>query len=90
MELLGPVVVVIEVQQHPGTEMARHVAVDTSVIGRGPKLPWGEAEIDFTPPFQRKTYNELFHQHTGVDPASDADVIRLAEELNIATANPKS
>ena len=36
--------------------------------GQGLKLPWGEKEIDFTPPFQRKTYDELFREHTGVDP----------------------
>jgi len=30
-------------------------------------LPWGEATIDFTPPFARRTYDELFAEHTGVD-----------------------
>src|SRR5208337_11618 len=32
------------------------------------KLKYGDLEIDFTPPFQRKTYHELFTAHTGVAP----------------------
>ena len=28
-------------------------------------LPWGDATIDFTPPFARKTYDELFAEHAG-------------------------
>ena len=34
------------------------------------QLPWGEKTIDFTPPFARKTYDELFAEHAGVDPAT--------------------
>jgi lysyl-tRNA synthetase class 2 len=50
------------------------------------RLPWGEQTIDFTPPFARRTYAELFRQHTGVDPA-DADAVeRLARSLGIETA----
>jgi lysyl-tRNA synthetase, class II len=30
-------------------------------------LPWGENEIDFTPPWPRKTYTELFAEHTGCE-----------------------
>src|SRR3984893_3764280 len=35
--------------------------------GQDLKLPWGEKTIDFTPPFARKTYDELFAEMTGVD-----------------------
>ena len=45
--------------------------------GQGTKLPWGDAEIDFTPPFARKTYDELFAEHTGVA-ADDAGGHRAA------------
>ncbi len=45
------------------------------------KLPWGEREIDFTPPFARKTYDELFAEHTGVAADDAAGVAKLAEQL---------
>jgi lysyl-tRNA synthetase class 2 len=55
--------------------------------GQGQVLRWGDAQIDFTPPFARKTYDELFAEHTGVD-ARDASGIRgLAERLGLETAN---
>jgi lysyl-tRNA synthetase class 2 len=49
-------------------------------------LPWGEATIDFTPPFARRTYDELFAEHTGVDPADAAAVAELAYSLGLETA----
>jgi len=54
--------------------------------GEGCVLPWGEKTIDFTPPFARHTYNELFAEHTGIDPADDAAVARLASEIGFETA----
>ena len=30
--------------------------------------PWGEATVDFTPPWPRRTYAELLAEHAGVDP----------------------
>jgi len=38
-------------------------------------LPWGDATIDFTPPWPRKTYAELFKQHAGCD-MHDAEAVR--------------
>ena len=50
------------------------------------KLPWGEKEIDFTPPFARKTYDELFAEHAGLS-VDDAEGIRkLAEQIGFDTA----
>ncbi|MEN0110216.1 MAG: lysine--tRNA ligase [Planctomycetota bacterium] len=44
-------------------------------------VPWGDSSIDFTPPFARKTYDELFEEHAGVDP-SDADAVAgLAKKI---------
>ncbi len=55
-------------------------------IGCGFVVPWGDKQIDFTPPFERKTYDELFQTHTGVDP-TDADAVKaLAEEIGFDTA----
>ncbi len=43
--------------------------------------PWGETTIDFTPPFARKTYDELFAEHTGLRPDDAAGIAKLAESL---------
>jgi lysyl-tRNA synthetase class 2 len=50
------------------------------------KLPWGEETIDFTPPFARKTYDELFEEHTGVSPRDEVAVRNLADAIGIETA----
>lgn len=47
---------------------------------------WGEKTIDFTPPFSRRTYDELFAEHTGVDPHDAPGVRRLAESIGFDTA----
>lgn len=44
-------------------------------------LPWKDSTIDFTPPFARKTYDELFAEHAGVDPQDEAAVAKLAAEI---------
>lgn len=49
-------------------------------------LPWKDGQIDFTPPFARKTYDELFAEHTGVDPSDAAGVAALAEKIGFDTA----
>jgi lysyl-tRNA synthetase class 2 len=50
------------------------------------KRPWGQTVIDFTPPFDRKTYDELFAEHAGVDPRDTAGVRALAEKIGFDTA----
>lgn len=50
------------------------------------KRSWGETVIDFTPPFDRKTYDELFQEETGVDPRDSAAVKSLAEKVGFDTA----
>ncbi|MDZ4819502.1 MAG: amino acid--tRNA ligase-related protein, partial [Planctomycetota bacterium] len=50
------------------------------------QLPWGEKTIDFSPPFARRTYDELFSEATGLA-ADDAEGIRkLANEIGFDTA----
>ncbi|MEQ8848310.1 lysine--tRNA ligase [Botrimarina sp.] len=44
-------------------------------------LPWGDSTINFTPPFTRKTYNELFEEHAGVDPTDSGAVADLAKKI---------
>ncbi|MGD0384275.1 MAG: amino acid--tRNA ligase-related protein, partial [Thermoguttaceae bacterium] len=59
------------------------------------KLPWGgeswhyterpAKEIDFTPPFARKNYDELFAEHTGVSPHDQTAVKAIAERFGMET-----
>jgi len=50
------------------------------------KRPWGETVIDFSTPFDRKTYDELFAEHTGIDPRDAAGVKKLADQIGFETA----
>jgi lysyl-tRNA synthetase, class II len=54
-------------------------------MGGGYQIPWGEATIDFTPPFARRTYHDLFAEHTGVDPSDPAAVEAYARKLGLET-----
>ncbi len=54
-------------------------------IGGGYKRPFGDKVVDFTPPFKRATYAELFEKATGVNPADDDGVMALAKNLHIQT-----
>ncbi len=53
--------------------------------GQNLKLPWGEKTIDFTPPFQRKTYDQLFTEHTGLAADDAAGIAKLAEQIGFNT-----
>jgi lysyl-tRNA synthetase class 2 len=48
-------------------------------LGDDMKLAFGEHTIDFTPPWPRKTYAELFEEHVGVPMSNEAAVRRAAE-----------
>lgn len=68
-------------------DLTERIILDAiEAIGCGYKLPWGEDEIDFTPPFARKTYDELFAEHTGVDPNDEAAVKALADQIGFDTS----
>jgi lysyl-tRNA synthetase class 2 len=47
------------------------------------KLQFGERIINYTPPFQRVSYRELFAKHVGVDMADLGGVRRIAESRGI-------
>ena len=59
-------------------------AIDAT--GQPHRLQWGERTIDFTPPFARHTYDELFARHTGVAADDTAGIKRLAETIGLETA----
>ncbi len=49
-------------------------------------LSWGDKTVDFTPPFARKTYDELFAEHTGLAPDDEQGIARLAKSLGYEPA----
>jgi lysyl-tRNA synthetase class 2 len=69
-------------------DLTEQLIIDAiDAIGGNYQRPWGQAVIDFTPPFARKTYHELFTEHTGVDPDDHAGAAEAAAKLGFETAN---
>lgn len=58
-----------------------------AATGQGDVLRWGETTIDFSRPFARRTYAELFEEHTGVPAGDEAGVRKLAEQIGFDTAS---
>jgi lysyl-tRNA synthetase class 2 len=54
--------------------------------GQSLQLQWADKTVDFTPPFERRTYDDLFQEHAGVDPTDAAAIVALAAALHIDTA----
>jgi lysyl-tRNA synthetase class 2 len=81
----NPEFTMLEVYQAYGNyetmlELTEAIVVDAiRATGQPLKLPWSEREIDFTPPFRRSTYEQLFAEHTGVA-ADDLPAVRVAAE----------
>ena len=68
-------------------DLTEAIIVDAiDATGQPRQLNYGDKQIDFTPPFQRRTYDELFREHTGIDPTDAAAVRKLADEIGFATA----
>jgi lysyl-tRNA synthetase, class II len=57
----------------------RLIVACVEALGQGMRLPYGERTIDYTPPWPRRRYGELFREHVGIDMA-DADGVRAAAE----------
>jgi lysyl-tRNA synthetase class 2 len=53
-------------------------------------LPWGDQQVDLTPPWPRRTYSDLFHEHVGIDIFDDAAVRTRAREVLHAAPKPAS
>ena len=88
----NPEFTMLEVYQAYGNyesmmDLTEQLIVDAiGALGKGDQLAWGDTVIDFSPPFARRTYDDLFAEHTGVDP-NDPDAIRsLADSLGLDTS----
>src|SRR5439155_606426 len=60
------------------------VVACVDALGGGRKRKYGDAEIDFSPPWQRKSYPDLFKEHVGVEMSDVDGVKRRAAESHIA------
>jgi lysyl-tRNA synthetase class 2 len=64
------------------------VACVDVVTGGAPErsIPLGEKTVNFTPPWQRAAYGDLFLQHVGADMCDPAAVANAAAKHGVATA----
>jgi lysyl-tRNA synthetase class 2 len=56
-------------------------------LGGGMELPFAGRVINYAPPWQRRSYAELFREHVGVAMDDDAGIRRVAESMGFPTAN---
>ena len=61
------------------------IANALTAIGADTTVQYGDTTVDFSTPFERKTYNELFAEHAGVDPDDAAAVAKLAVSIGLDT-----
>jgi lysyl-tRNA synthetase class 2 len=54
-------------------------------LGDSMVLPWGDETIDFTPPWPRLKYADLFAQYSGLEMSDSGAVTELARTLGIET-----
>lgn len=60
------------------------------VLGGGYQRSWGGGTVDFTPPWPRRRYHDLFREHVKIEP-SDIDALRgKADSLGITSAGKDS
>jgi lysyl-tRNA synthetase class 2 len=53
-------------------------------LGDRMQIPYGERTIDYTPPFERRKYAELFREHVGVDINDRAGILAAAQSAHVA------
>jgi len=87
----NPEFTMIEVYQAYGDygsmmDLTEKIVVDAAeMLGDGMVLPWGDDEVDFTPPWPRRTYAELFQEHAGCAMDDTEAVAEVARRLGIDT-----
>jgi lysyl-tRNA synthetase class 2 len=55
-------------------------------LGQGDVLPYGDSRIDFTPPWRRARYADLFLEYVGVEMSDSSAVQERARELGLETS----
>ena len=86
MELTESLLVrLVDLVKSPNAEASAPKVTDPEPPNR--KLPVGDQELDFAPPWPRKTYAELFKEHIGVDMDDEQSVHEVARSHGIEYAN---
>jgi lysyl-tRNA synthetase class 2 len=68
-------------------ELTEQIILDAlTATGQGYRLEWSGQMIDFSPPFQRRTYNDLFLEATGIDPTDAQAIAVYAQALGLEPA----
>lgn len=67
-------------------DLTQQIILDAlKATGQGYVVEWAGKQIDFTPPFARRTYDDLFREATGVDPADPTAIADYARKIGLAT-----
>ncbi|MFO1019176.1 MAG: lysine--tRNA ligase [Planctomycetales bacterium] len=65
-------------------ELTEAIVVNAlKAIGDSLVIPWGDETIDFTPPWPRKKYADLFREHAGCEMHDAAAVAAVAKKLHL-------
>lgn len=65
-------------------EMTEQIILNAlEATGQGYVVEWAGKQIDFTPPFARRTYHDLFQEATGVDPEDTSAVAAYAQKIGL-------
>ncbi|QDV24458.1 lysine--tRNA ligase [Aureliella helgolandensis] len=65
-------------------DLTEQIILDAlAATGQGHQVMWNDKPIDFSPPFQRRTYDELFSEATQLDPTDVSGIAALAKKLNL-------
>lgn len=65
-------------------DLTEQIIIDAlQVTGQGYQVTWNDKQIDFTPPFARRTYDELFTQATGLDPSDHGAIAEYAKKIGL-------
>ncbi|MCR9292869.1 MAG: lysine--tRNA ligase [bacterium] len=65
-------------------ELTEQIILDAlKATGQGFQVEWNGQAIDFSPPFARKTYDELFHEATGLEPGNTQAIAEYAKKIGL-------
>ena len=67
-------------------DLTEAIIVDAvKTIGESTVLPWGEKEVDFSPPWQRRKYADLIREYAGCDMSDAEGMKQVAQKHGIET-----
>ncbi len=65
-------------------DLTEQIIVDAlQATGQGFQVSWNDKPIDFTPPFARRTYDELFAEATGLEPTDREAIAKYAKSIGL-------